>query len=171
MFNPSTGGMLLPMKAHADPDTKIRCMINGSIYNLIVCSFPYDMLFCVTIHKLQGMTLNRLILDLTKPVYPPHHTFEAALVAASRVRKGAHVRVLRPGWAHLLEYTADHRVRSWLSGFDQHGGVWNRARAMDAMARSATAVPARGKKRGRATHGAAAPCVAREGQRNQRPRI
>jgi hypothetical protein len=35
----------------------------------------------------------------------------------------------------------------WLSGFDPHGGVWNRARAMDAMARSATAVPARGKKR------------------------
>lgn len=150
MFNPSTGGMLLPMKAHADPDTKIRCLINGSIYNLTVCSFPYDMLFCVTIHKLQGMTLNRLILDLTKPVYPPHHTFEAALVAASRVRKGAHVRVLRPGWAHLLEYTADRRVRSWLAGFDSHGGVWNRARAMDAMARSAPAVPARGKKRGRA---------------------
>ncbi len=150
-FNPDTGGLLLSMKAQPDPDTKIRCLINGSIYKLAVCSFAYDMLFCVTIHKLQGMTLERLILDLTKPIYPPHHTFEAALVAASRVRKGAHVRVLRPGWAHLLAYTADYRVRSWLAGFNTHGGVWNKVHAMEAMARNSAADCARGKKRSRAS--------------------
>ena len=48
-FNPATGGLLLSLKAQPEPDTKIRCLINGSLYKLTVCSFAYDMLFCVTI--------------------------------------------------------------------------------------------------------------------------
>ena len=129
VINPETGGLLLSLKAEPDNNTKLRCVINGEICKLKLNSFDYDMLFCVTFHKLQGMTLDRLVLDLRKPVYAPHHTFELALVAASRVRQGSHVRVLNPGWSHLSECRADIRVRAWLAGFSDTGGLWNRARA------------------------------------------
>jgi hypothetical protein len=187
-INPESGGLLLSLKASADGAKKMRVFINGEMYRLKISSFDYDMLFCVTFHKLQGMTLARLVLDLRKPVYPPHHTFELALVAASRVRQGIHVRVLTPGWSHLCELKADSRVRAWRAGFSDTGGLWDRARAIEVFKTlQASAPPASGRrtrscagdapagsKRPRArpaASGADAPCVAREGQRNQRPRI
>jgi hypothetical protein len=209
VINPETGGLLLPLKADPAGGKKLRVVINGDMYRLKLNSFDYDMLFCVTFHKLQGMTLDRLILDLRKPVYPPHHTHEMALVAASRVRQGAHVRVLTPGWSHLCECKSDIRIRAWLTGFSGTGGVWNRARAIEEFSMlqanapsdpkrrrvnrpsdsSSTVPPGNavaaaadasvGSKRARVTSacvrpavsGADAPCVAQEGQRNQRPRI
>jgi hypothetical protein len=202
VINPATGGLLLSLKATLDGEKGQRVVIDGEIYKLKLNTFAYDMRFCVTFHKLQGMTLDRLVLDLRQPIYPPHHTFELALVAASRVRQGAHVKVLTPGWSHLLDCRADIRIRAWLAGFDATGGVWNctrareeyntlqpnapparrRSRAIESAGNGAEAafavaaaadVPV-GSKRPRArpaASGAAAPCVAREGQRNQRPRI
>ena len=102
-INPESGGLLLSLKASADGAKKMRVFINGEMYRLKIISFDYDMLFCVTFHKLQGMTLDRLVLNLRKPVYPPHHTFELALVAASRVsrvrqgiHKSAYTRMVTP---------------------------------------------------------------------------
>ena len=131
VINPETGGLLLPLKADPAGGKKLRVLINGEMYRLKLNPFDYDMLFCLTFHKLQGMTLDRLVLDLRKPVYPPHHTHEMALVAASRVRQGAHVRALTPGWSHLCECKSDIRIRAWRTGFSDTGGVWNRARAIE----------------------------------------
>ena len=93
------------------------------------------------------MTVDRLVLDLRKPVYPPHHTHEMALVAASRVRQGGHVRALTPGWSHLCECKSDIRVRAWLAGFSDTGGVWNRARAMEEYSKLQANAPAALKRR------------------------
>jgi hypothetical protein len=139
--NPATGGLLVSMKAAPDEETLLRVVINGEIFKLIICTFGYEMLFSITFHKLQGLTLERLVLDLSKPVYAPHHTFEMVLVAASRVRQGAHVRVLNPGWAHLSELQADIRVRAWLAGFNEAGGLWNRDRAMEEYGRLQSHAP------------------------------
>jgi hypothetical protein len=199
--NPATGGVLMSLKI--DCIDKFQCVIDGVLRKLRVKRFPYDLLFCVTFHKLQGMTLIRLLLDLSYPVYMPYHSFELISVAASRVRQGAHVRVIAPGWGHISELKVNPATVAWRAGFDDAGGFWNKQRAEAAFAVAAAAVaprrrrvsaassvvPAgqelpcasgggdsirvgRGEKRARpAVSVAAAPCVAREGQRNQRPRI
>jgi len=143
VINADTGGLLVSLKAQPDGDMKLRVLIDGEIYRPKLNRFDYDLRFCVTFHKLQGMTLDRLVLDLRKPIYPPHHTFELALVAASRVLQGAHVRVLTPGWSHLSECRADVRVLAWLAGFSDTGGVWNRVHAVEKLrALQANAPPA-----------------------------
>ena len=137
-------------------------------------NYPYEIMFCVRFHKLQGMTLLRLLLDLSYPVYMPFHSFELITVAASRVRQGAHVRVIAPGWGHISDLKVNPATVAWRAGFDDAGGFWNKQRAEVAFAVAAAADVPVGSKRPRArpaASGAAAPCVAREGQRNQRPRI
>ena len=64
-FNPTTGGLLLSLKAQPEPDTKKRCLINGSLYKLTVCSFAYDMLFCVTIRKSTSKSFLNLLIHMT----------------------------------------------------------------------------------------------------------
>jgi hypothetical protein len=170
--NPATGGVLMSLKL--DCIDKFSCVIAGVIRKLRVKRFPYEFLFCVTFHKLQGMTLLRLLLDLSHPVYMPFHSFELLSVAASRVRQGAHVRVIAPGWGHISDLKVNPATVAWRAGFDDAGGFWNKQRAEVAFAVAAAADVPVGSKRPRArpaASGAAAPCVAREGQRNQRPRI
>jgi hypothetical protein len=135
--NPATGGVLMSLKT--DCIDKFQCVIDGVLRKLRVKRFPYDFLFCVTFHKLQGMTLIRLLLDLSYPVYMPFHSFELISVAASRVRQGAHVRVIAPGWGHISELTVNPATVAWRAGFDDAGGFWNKQRAVEAFAVAAAA--------------------------------
>ena len=80
------------------------------------------------------MSLRRLLLDLSKPVHPPHHCFESVLVAASRIGEGKYLRLL-PGCNldHLSKLEGDPKVHAWMQGFPPNGGVWNRALAQAAL--------------------------------------
>jgi hypothetical protein len=127
--NPATGGILMSMKA--DDIDSVSCVVDAVLRTVSVKRFAYDFLFCVTFHKLQGMTLLRLLLDLSYPVYQPFHTFELLSVAASRVRHGAHVRVLAPGFGHIAELKVNPATVAWRAGFSDTGGVWDRARAIE----------------------------------------
>jgi hypothetical protein len=176
-INPATNGILLSLTA--DDVDHVTCVVGDALRTATVARFPFDLLFCVTFHKLQGMTLARLLLDLSYPVYMPFHTFELLSVAASRVRQGDHVRVLAPGFGHIAELKVNPATVAWRAGFEDAGGFWNKQRAEAAFAVAAAADVPVGSKRARVTSararpaasGAAAPCVAPEGQRNQRPRI
>jgi hypothetical protein len=176
-INPATNGILLSITA--DDIDNVTCVVGDALRTATVKRFPFDFLFCVTFHKLQGMTLARLLLDLSYPVYMPFHTFELLNVAASRVRQGAHVRVLAPGFGHIADLKVNPATVAWRAGFDDAGGFWNKQRAEAAFAVAAAADALVGSKRARVTSArarpavsvAAAPRVAQEGQRNQRPRI
>lgn len=83
------GGILLALKLECtDKKGSITFLHEGVLKHVSMKQFNYDLTFCVTFHKLQGMTLLRLLLDLEEPVYPPHHIFESILVAASRIKEG-----------------------------------------------------------------------------------
>ena len=142
--NPATGGVLLSLTA--DELDHVTCVVGDVLRTVSVKRFPFDFLFCVTFHKLQGMTLYRLLLDLSYPVYMPFHTFELLSVAASRFRQGAHVRVIANGFDHIAELTVNPATVAWRAGFDDAGGFWNRQRADAAFAAAtAAAVPAQKK--------------------------
>lgn len=105
------------------------------------------------------LSLRRLLLDLSKPVHPPHHCFESALVAASRIGEGKYLRVL-PGCdlGHLASLQGDPKVHAWMQGFPPTGGVWNRAHAQAALDALQLQQPGR-----RAGRGGAVASVSRAG--------
>ena len=58
--------------------------------------FPFDLSFAITVHKAQGRTLEKMVVDMTD--HPTHYTrmkFAAVFVALSRVRCGNDIRILR----------------------------------------------------------------------------
>jgi hypothetical protein len=107
--------------------------------------------FSVTYHKIQGRTLPRVILSLQPSPAKPAYSFEAVLVALSRVTDSRNLRVLpmqaSPGtpveqtWKHILKLRVSDAVPAWLAGFDDHG-VWSRARALAAQRRARAAAQA-----------------------------
>ena len=57
--------------------------------------FPFDLAFAMTVHRAQGRTIKRVVLDLTE--HPNHYTkmhFAAVFVAMSRVGNSDHIRLL-----------------------------------------------------------------------------
>jgi hypothetical protein len=143
------GGLLLPLKATPTaPDDALTVLCKsdgiGSLKHATLNTFYFDLTFCITFHKLQGMSLRRLLLDLSKPVHPPHHCFENVLVAASRIGEGKYLRLL-PGcnFDHLANLEGDPKVHAWMQGFPPAGGVWSRERAQAALAALQPQQPAR----------------------------
>ena len=58
--------------------------------------FPFELAFSVTIHKAQGRTLNRVLIDLTQhPCNKATMEFAAIFVAQSRVKQGKHIKLLK----------------------------------------------------------------------------
>ena len=60
-------------------------------------TFPYDLAFAMTVHKTQGRTIPRVIIDVHQHPNPMSSMNYAALfVALSRVKQGSHLRLLEP---------------------------------------------------------------------------
>ena len=55
--------------------------------------FGFELAFAVTFHKIQGQTLDKIVLDLNG-TGPPPMTLAALYVGISRVRRAADMRVL-----------------------------------------------------------------------------
>jgi hypothetical protein len=169
------GGLLLPLKASAtaeDDALTVMCRSDGiggtigSLKHATLNTFFFDLTFCLTFHKLQGMSLRRLLLDLSKPVNPPHHCFESVLVAASRIGEGKYLRLL-PGCDvnHLHRLEGDPKVHAWRQGFPATGGVWNLEHARAALdARQRQQPDGRAGRGGRAGGGRGAALDARQRQ-------
>ena len=58
--------------------------------------FPFDLAFSMTVHKAQGRTLGKVVLDLTShPSHKARFEFAALFVALSRVKNSASIRFLK----------------------------------------------------------------------------
>jgi len=94
-------------------------------------TFGLELGFAVTIHKLQGLTLNKLIIQLNRPPTGKNQmTFEGFLVALSRVRNQESIRRLPilPGQNinYLKELRSPFKLKQWMQGIDSSTGLWNR---------------------------------------------
>ena len=102
--------------------------------------FPFDLAFAITVHKAQGRTMNRVVVDLSShPTYITQMNFAAVFVSMSRVRNGNHLRLLpHPGnrnhnYQHLPFLKISQAVMAFYHGFagDPTVGLhWSPARAL-----------------------------------------
>jgi len=112
---------------------------------------PITLAFAVTDFKLQGKTLDKLILSIAPRPFPPHLDLKGFYVLVSRVRAQSGLRVLhRPskrkgGLSSLLKLQHSPALAAWNKGYNEDGD-W------EPLRKTATPKPAakRGRKRPRA---------------------
>jgi len=106
----------LPLKLNKRPQALTRPDGKRIKYH----DFGFTLAFAVTFHKIQGKTMNKLILDLNQNPQVPF-TLQTLYVGISRVRSSCDLRLLPPlsssaavGWPHLhrLKHNADYL--NWL---------------------------------------------------------
>lgn len=89
-------------------------------------SHGIDLGFSVTLHKIQGQTCSKLIVDLNHRPFMPQVTFPELYVAVSRVRRGEDLRIMpiQPSSRNLKFLTAlqpSQKLVTWMKGYNAHG--------------------------------------------------
>lgn len=87
---------------------------------------PLEMGFAITVHKVQGQTCERLIIDLNPRPFLPKINFHGLYVALSRVKLCNNLRLLRlhsttRDLSYLQHLKPAEYLTDWLSGFDERG--------------------------------------------------
>ena len=95
-------------------------------------AFPFDLRFAITYHKVQGQTMNKVILFLherrSRQLAPLQ--WESLYVAYTRVKYGDHIRVCyfgsdgsvdRAGLSHLKRLRRPKLYDAWQHAYDTHG--------------------------------------------------
>ena len=114
-----------------------------------VCDiFPFDLAFSMTIHKAQGRTIERVVLDLTSHPYNVCQLeFASIFVAMSRVKKMDHIRLIthqqqgvefdpQEAYSYITELKPSKDVMAFYHGYENQGdstdGIcWNPALALN----------------------------------------
>ncbi len=92
------------------------------------------MAYAITVHKIQGQTKDRLIVDLNQRPAPtlPQINFQHLYVALSRVRKRCTLKLMPFHHPSSLDYLFSLKppqyLIEWLAGFDSEG-FWSAEKA------------------------------------------
>jgi hypothetical protein len=97
--------------------------------------------FCATLHKVQGRTVDRVVLALSKNP-TKSLAFAGLFVALSRVRKRENIRILQhlegtlkdpaPAFGYLIDLLPDKYVTQFYAGYPENEGLWQPRLAMAA---------------------------------------
>ena len=85
-----------------------------------------DLRFGITMHKVQGKTMNRLCVDLNKNDFPPRVNYHGIFVCISRVKTSKHLAIFpfppdQNGLQHLLDLKPPRNLILWLKSYDNNG--------------------------------------------------
>ena len=139
MSSDTSGDIVIPVTANmcqtdSSDWSKYTYNTNGMLTPVATAQvlepFPFDLAFAMTVHKAQGRTIERVVLDLTE--HKNHYTcmeFAAVFVAMSRVRSREHIRLLKhakigerfnpvSSYQYLTKLKADHNSLAFLHGFN-----------------------------------------------------
>ena len=90
----------LSMRKSSGSTGKIYTYCTGNILSPIAKvrvydKFPFELAFAMTVHKAQGRTIRRVVIDLTEqPMHSCRMEYAAIFVAMSRVEDHRHIRLL-----------------------------------------------------------------------------
>jgi len=109
-----------------------------------------ELAFAVTDYKLQGKTLDKLVLSLGPRSFKPHWKLSALYVLLSRVRKLAGLRLAAqvPDWSHLLQLKHKSSMKLWMQAYDEDGWFQPELAAREQIAINARVATAQASKKG-----------------------
>lgn len=96
-------------------------------YKVKIYKIPVTPAFAVTYWKVQGRTVERIVLDLTKPLFNLTLTLAMLYVGFSRVAQADHIRIVTLDSNLLHIYTGlnfNKMVLFWLRVFADNNSVW-----------------------------------------------
>ena len=113
--------------------------------------FPFDLGFSMTVHKAQGRTIPKVVLDITShPTKKAQMEFAGIFVAMSRVNMNDNMRLLghsqrngtcltmQEAYSHLTKLEANKDVLAFYHGYDKNkndtdncGEKWNHHKALN----------------------------------------
>jgi len=108
-----------PVQAR-NPDKHRVTLGSLKIPALLARPHALDPAFSLTVHKIQGQTCDKLIIDLNKTPIRPALTFQGLVVLLSRVRSSENLRLLPPPitvespYQHLLKLEPPKKLIDWL---------------------------------------------------------
>ena len=89
--------------------------------------------FAITMHKIQGKTIKKFIIELNERCFQPYLTFNMLLVALSRTETLKNMRIMpiSPGknLKYLEKLKPDPLLGTWFSGFENNK-TWNLEKAL-----------------------------------------
>jgi hypothetical protein len=111
------GQVVIPLISQSHQNNKIEFGNNGVIIRYK--SYMHELGFALTFHKIQGQTVNRIILDLNnRPNQLGKLNFFGFYVGISRVKFGKNLRILprQPyaSFSHLKRLKPDPNLKEWL---------------------------------------------------------
>ena len=117
--------------------TSLFACQKGIPKKLRYAGFGMTLAFAVTDFKLQGKTLDELVLSVAPRPFPPHMDLKGFYVATSRVREKSKLRVLhvpkkhKGALQHLLKLKHTPELKIWQESYDRRGD-WCKKRALAA---------------------------------------
>lgn len=110
------------------PD-KVNFRLPNTDLSVDVRKHAVEMGFAVTVHKMQGQTCERVIVDLNERPFSPSINFNGLYVSLSQVKKSLNLRLmpLQPtvnNLNYLYELKPSPLLTQWLSGFNTNG-TWS----------------------------------------------
>ena len=126
---------------------KRYCYFNKSLFSPVSSAtvkdpFPYELAFAATIHKAQGRTINKVVVDLTKhPDGRLKLKFASVYVALSRIKHRADIRLIQhqgmtreQSYGYITQLKPHPDVVAFYNGFygnERDGYKWNSRQTLE----------------------------------------
>jgi len=136
--------VVIPVPLFNVPE-KINIILPGRPKEDVLLYRPHavELRFAITVHKVQGQTCNKIIIQLNKRSFMPYVTFNMLYVSLSRVRNSDSIRLMpprpsNPSLDYLSKLHPSEDLLTWLEAFeddDGRGATWSASKALDIHAR------------------------------------
>lgn len=115
-------------------DFKVHNQVYNNVHVIRDKVHRVELSFVITLHKLQGKTMPKIIIELNQRPFPPSITYNGLLVALSRITKRSDLRIMpiKSGTdiLYLKKLKPDINLKIWLSGFTKDG-IWKKQLCID----------------------------------------
>ena len=123
---PQLGPPIVPVSGRGKTAVPVAANLGRDVRDLRATTSNHELGFAITFHKVQGQTLDKVILCLEKPLQGQGQLSTASLyVGLTRVRRNADMRIfpLRAGASldHLLQLKKDRALTAWRQRYDALG--------------------------------------------------
>jgi hypothetical protein len=123
------GKVVIPIAMNNPENHQVQVPFRNEAVRVDAKSHGVELGFSCTVHKMQGLTCDRVIIDVNKRPFQPQICYHGLYVAFSRVKRGEHIRLLplQPtscNFNHLSQLKPPSTLMTWAQGYNKDG-LWS----------------------------------------------